>query len=85
MDLVYVDKITKDIKDVKYLLLRRDLFDRTVDAKGMNTKNSKETIGAFSTRIAKKNAKKIGSTWEQNMLESFKNFAKLKEYKFTRQ
>ena len=31
------------------------LFDRTVDAKGMKTKDSKETVRAFFTMITKKN------------------------------
>ena len=38
MDLKYVDKSAKDINGVKYLLVRQDLFDRTVDAKRMKTK-----------------------------------------------
>ena len=33
MDLAYVDKLAKDNNGVKYLLVRRDLFHRTVDAK----------------------------------------------------
>ena len=33
MDLAYVDKLAKDNKGVKYLLVRQDLFDKTVDAK----------------------------------------------------
>ena len=33
MDLAYVDKLAKDNNGVKYLLVRQDLFDRTVDAK----------------------------------------------------
>ena len=41
MDLAYVDKLAKDNNGVKYLLVRQDLFDRTVDAKGMKTKDSK--------------------------------------------
>ena len=55
VDLEYVDKPAKDNNDVKYLLVHRDLFDRTVDAKGMKAKNSKETVGAFLTMIKKKN------------------------------
>ena len=55
MDLAYVDKLAKDNNGVKYLLVRQDLFDRTVDAKGMKTKNSKETVRAFLTMITKKN------------------------------
>ena len=39
MDLAYVDKLAKKKNGVKYLLVRQDLFDRTVDAKGMKTKD----------------------------------------------
>ena len=53
MDLVYVDKLAKDNNGVKYLLVRQDLFDRTVDAKGMKTKDSKETVCAFWPMITK--------------------------------
>ena len=38
MDLAYVDKLSKDINGVNYLLVRQDLFDRTVDANGMKKK-----------------------------------------------
>ena len=58
MDLAYVDKLAKDNNGVKYLLVRQDLFDRTVDAKGMKTKDSKETVRAFLTMITKKNRPK---------------------------
>ena len=86
MDLAYVDKLAKDNNGVKYLLVRQDLFDRTVDAKGMKTKDSKETVHAFLTMITKKNRpKKFGLTREQKLLESLKIYAKLKEYKFTLQ
>ena len=47
MDLAYVDKLAKDKNGLKYLLVRQDLFDRTVDAKGMKSKNSEETVRAF--------------------------------------
>ena len=61
MDQAYVDKLSKDKNDVKFLLVRQDLFDRTVDAKGVQTKNSKETVKTFSKMITKKNRpKKIG-------------------------
>ena len=85
MDLAYVDKLAKDDNGEKYLLVRQDLFDRTVDAKGMKTKDSKETVRAFLTMIKKNRPKKIGLTREQKLLESLKNYAKLKEYKFTLQ
>ena len=55
MDLAYVDKLAKDDIGVKYLIVRPDLFDGTVDAKIMKTKDSKETVRAFSTMITKKN------------------------------
>ena len=47
MDLAYVDKLAKGNNGVKYLLVRQDLFDRTVDAKGMKTKASKGTSRSF--------------------------------------
>ena len=40
---------------VKYLLVRQDSFDRTVKAKGMKTKDSHETVKAFSSMITKSN------------------------------
>ena len=84
MDLAYVNKLTKNKNGVKYLLVRQDPFDRTVDAKGMKTEDSKETVPAFLTMISKKNrTKKIGLTRERNLLESLRNYAKLKEFKFT--
>ena len=56
MDIAYVDKLAKDNNGV-----RQDLFDRTVDAKGMKTKDSKETVKKFSKMITKKNRpKKFG-------------------------
>ena len=55
MDLACIDKLAKDNKGVKYLLVHKDVFDRTVDAKGMKTKVSKETVRAFLTMITKKN------------------------------
>ena len=39
MNLAYVDKLAKEINGVKYLLVRQDLFDRTVNAKGMKTRD----------------------------------------------
>ena len=43
-DLAYVDKLAKENNVVKYLLVRQDLFDRTVNAKGMETKDSQENV-----------------------------------------
>ena len=58
MDLAYVDKLSKENNGVDYLLVRQDLFDRTVNAKGMKTKDSQETVKAFSSMIIKRNRPK---------------------------
>ena len=55
IDLALVDKLAKKNNGVKYLLVRQDLFDRTVNAKGMKTKDSQETVKAFSSMIVKRN------------------------------
>ena len=47
MDLAYVDKLAKENNGVKYLLVRQDLFDRTLNGKRMKTKNSQETVKFF--------------------------------------
>ena len=66
MDLANVDKLSKDNKGVKYLLVRRDLFYRTKDARGMKTKDSKETDKTFSNMIKKKNRpKKLGRSGDR--------------------
>ena len=54
MDLAYVEKLGKDNNGVMYLLVHQNLFDRTVDAKGTKTKDSKETIKTFSEMTTKK-------------------------------
>ena len=53
MDLAYVDKLAKNNISVKYLLVHQDLIDRTVDAKGMKTKDWKETLETISKRFTK--------------------------------
>ena len=47
MDLACVEKLAKVNSFVKYLPLRQDLFHRTVEAKGLKTKDSKEAFSAF--------------------------------------
>ena len=54
MDLAYVDKLAKKDNRVKYLLVRQDLLDRTVDAKRMKAKGSKENVRAFLSMFTKK-------------------------------
>ena len=69
MNVAYVDKLAKENNGVKYLLVRQDLFDRTVNAKGMKTKDSQETVKAFSSMITKKNrTKKFGLTRGRSLL-----------------
>ena len=84
MDLAYVDKLAKENNGVKYLLVRQDLFDRTVNAKGMKTKDSQETVKAFSSMITKRNRpKKIWVDREPNLLERLKSFVLQRGSKFT--
>ena len=74
MDLAYVDKLAKDNNGVKYLLVRQDLFDRTVYAKGMKAKDSKETVKTFSKMITKKN--RPNETWVDQGTEFAGEFKK---------
>ena len=86
MDLAYIDKLTKDNDGVKYILVLQDMFDRTIDVKGMKTKDSKEMARSFLTTLTKKiDSKQFGYTEERNLLESSKNFAKLKKFKIALQ
>ena len=55
MDFAYVDQFAKENNGVKFLLVRQDLFDRTLNAEGMKTKDSRETVKAFSSMITKMN------------------------------
>ena len=50
--------MAKDNCGVEYLLVLQDLFDRTVDAMGMKTKGSKETVKTFSKMITEKSRQK---------------------------
>ena len=74
MDLAYVHKLAKDNNGLKYLLVRQDLFDRTGDAKGMKTKDSKETVKTFSQMITKKN--RPINIWVDQGTESAEEFEK---------
>ena len=75
MDLAYVDKLPKVNNGVKYLLVRHDLFDRTVDSKGMKRKDSKETVRALLNMITKKNRPK--KVWVDKGTEFAREFKKL--------
>ena len=53
LDLAYVDKLAKENNGVLYLLVLQDLIDRNENAKGLKTKDSQETVKAFSSMITK--------------------------------
>ena len=72
---LWVDKLAKDKNGVKYLIVRQDLFHGTVDAKGMKTKNSKETVQAFLTMITKKGRHK--KIWVDKGIKFAGEFKKL--------
>ena len=60
---------------LKYLLVRQDLFDRTLNAKGMKTKDSQGNVKAFSSMITKLNRPK--NIWDDKGTEfagAFKKF-----------
>ena len=74
-DLAYVDQFAENNNGVKNLLARQDLFNKTVDAKGMKTKDSKETVKTFSKMNTKKNiSKKYWVYHETEIAGEFKNF-----------
>ena len=75
VDLAYVDKLAKQNSGVKFLLVRQDLFDRIVNAKGMKTKDARETVKAFSTMTTKKNRpQKISVDKGTEFAGAFKKF-----------
>ena len=75
MDLAYVDKLANENNGVKHLLVRQDLFDRTVNAKEMKTKDAQEIVKAFSSMITKRNRpKKIWVDKGTEFAEAFKKF-----------
>ena len=67
--------MAKENNSVKYLLVRQDLFDRTVYAKRMKSKDSQETVKAFSSMITKRNRpKKIWVDKRTEFARVFKKF-----------
>ena len=74
-DLAYVDKLAEDNNGVKYLLIRQDLFDRALDAKGMKLKDSKETVRAFLSTITKQTRPR--TVWVDKGTEFAGEFKKL--------
>ena len=85
-DLAHVDKLAKENNGVKCSLVRQDLFDRTVKAEGMKTKDSQENLKAFSSMITKRNQPK--KFWVDNGTEfarAFKKFCAAEGILFTLQ
>ena len=75
MDLANVDKSAKENNGIMYFLVGQDLFDRTVNAKGMKTKDFQETVKAFWSMITMKNRpKKIWVDTETEFAGAFKKF-----------
>ena len=75
-DLAYVDKLAKENNGVKYLLVRQDLFDRTIKFKGLKRKDSQETVKAFSSMITKRNRpRKIWVDKGTQFAGAFKKFS----------
>ena len=75
MDIAYVDERARENNGAKYLLVRQDFFDRIVNAKGMKTKDSQETVKAFPSMITKR--KRPKETWFDKGTEfagAFKTF-----------
>ena len=67
--------MAKKNNGVNYLLVRQDLFDRTVNARGMKTNDSQETVKAFSAMLTKKNRpKKIWVDKGTEFAGAFKKF-----------
>ena len=73
MDFIYVDKLATGNDGLKYLLVRQDLFDRTVGARGRNMITIKDR--PKNIWVDK------GTEFPAEFI--LKYFAKLKDYKFT--
>ena len=75
MDLAFVDNLAKNNNRIKYLLVRQDMFVRTVDAKGIKTKDSTKTVKFFSGMVTKKSQPK--TFWVNQGSELAEDFKKL--------
>ena len=79
MDSAYVDKLARGKNGVEFLLVRQDLFDRSVDAEGMKTKDWKTTTGRFQERLQKVKPRKIWVDQGTEVAGEFQKFSRLKE------
>ena len=63
------------ITGIKYLLVRQDVFDKTIDVRGLETKDSKEALRAFTQMITKrKRPQKIWVDKGKEFAGEFKKF-----------
>ena len=89
MDLAYVDKLAKENNGVKYLLVRQDFFDRTVNAKGNENKRLPRNCESLFIHDYRKGSTEKDLGWQGdlcctgNLLERLKGFVLLRGYKFT--
>ena len=75
MYLAYVIKLSKDNNGVKFILLRQDLFDRTVDAKGMKARKLKgNSQDIFKNVYQSEQTKKIWVDQGTKFAGEFKKF-----------
>ena len=74
MDLAYVDKLAKNNRGIKYLLVRQDVFDKTIDVRGLKTKDAKEALRVFAQMITKR--KRPQSIWVDKRKEFAGEFKK---------
>ena len=60
LDLAYVDKLAKENKDVKYLLVAVDCLSRYLRVEPLKSKYATTTADAFKKMIKNKRPKKCG-------------------------
>ena len=83
MNLAYVHKLANNNNGIKYLLVRQDVFDTTVDAKRLKTKRFQRNGSCIFDKDYKKNQPK--KFWVDKGTEfagQLEKLSKLKEYNF---
>ena len=70
----YIDKLVKDSSRLKYLTARQALFDRSVDAKGMKTEDSEETVRGIPPMVIKKAAPEFSGRRVNRIWHTFAKF-----------
>ena len=70
---------------VKRLLVRKSLSDGTKELEKLKTKDSEETVSTILSMVLKKQPEKFPLAKTEDLLDSLKKFAQLKEYIITLQ